>query len=132
VATADPDGRGIRVGYLSKLELGDVGQVAAFPAPLRPIQVDDTANNEGAMGRPALVARITTTAGTGIDLVTCHLKSKLLTFPNGAFSTPATKPCGPATARMPSTGAPPKPSPSATPRPSSWGTRPATGRDRAR
>jgi endonuclease/exonuclease/phosphatase family metal-dependent hydrolase len=87
VATADPDGRGIRVGYLSKLELTDVRQAATFPAPLRPIQVDDTADNEDAMGRPALVARITTAAGTGIDLVTCHLKSKLLTFPNGAFST---------------------------------------------
>ena len=28
-----------------------------------------------------------TPAGTAVDLVTCHLKSKLLTFPGGAFST---------------------------------------------
>jgi len=41
-ATADPDGRGIRVGFLSRLELADVAQVAAFPDKLRPIQVDDT------------------------------------------------------------------------------------------
>ncbi len=33
VATADPDGRGIRIGYLSKLELTGVQQVATFPAP---------------------------------------------------------------------------------------------------
>jgi len=86
-ATADPDGRGIRVGFLSKLPLADVHQVAAFPTGLRPIQVDDTPTDETAMGRPALVATITTPAGQAITLVTCHLKSKLLTFPGGAFST---------------------------------------------
>jgi endonuclease/exonuclease/phosphatase family metal-dependent hydrolase len=39
------------------------------------------------MGRPALVARITTPGGVAVGLVTCHLKSKLLTFPGGSFST---------------------------------------------
>jgi predicted extracellular nuclease len=87
VATADPDGRGIRVGFLSKLELQQTRQVAAFPAPLRPIQVDDTATAEAGMGRPALVTTVTTAAGQRLDLITCHLKSKLLTFPGGAFST---------------------------------------------
>jgi endonuclease/exonuclease/phosphatase family metal-dependent hydrolase len=87
VATADPDGRGIRVGYLSKLELQQTRQVATFPSPLRPIQVDDTNSDEAAMGRPALVTTITTPAGQPVDLITCHLKSKLLTFPGGAFST---------------------------------------------
>src|SRR5688500_4487653 len=53
-ATAAPDGRGIRVGLLAKLPLLDVHQVATFPAPLRPIQVDDTPTTENAMGRPAL------------------------------------------------------------------------------
>jgi endonuclease/exonuclease/phosphatase family metal-dependent hydrolase len=85
--TANPDGRGIRVGFLSRLPLLDVHQVATFPAPLRPIQVDDTPTDETAMGRPALVAGVVTRMGTRIDLVTCHLKSKLLTFPGGAFST---------------------------------------------
>ena len=85
--TADPDGRGIRVGFLSRLPLLDVRQVATFPAPLRPIQVDDTPTTEGAMGRPALVAGVVTRMGTRLDLVTCHLKSKLLTFPGDAFST---------------------------------------------
>ncbi|ODU05272.1 MAG: endonuclease [Pseudonocardia sp. SCN 72-86] len=85
--TADPDGRGIRVGFLSRLPLLDVHQIATFPAPLRPIQVDDTTAGEDAMGRPALVAGVVTRMGTRIELVTCHLKSKLLTFPGGAFST---------------------------------------------
>jgi hypothetical protein len=38
--TADSDGRGIRVGFLSRLELLDTAQVAAFPDGLRAIQVD--------------------------------------------------------------------------------------------
>jgi predicted extracellular nuclease len=87
LATADPDERGIRVGFLSKLELRDTHQVTTFPAPLRPIQVDDTVDAVDAMGRPALVSTVTTSAGTSITLITCHLKSKLLTFPGGAFST---------------------------------------------
>src|SRR3954466_15279302 len=33
--TADPDGRGIRVGFLSRLDLLDVHQISAFPAGLR-------------------------------------------------------------------------------------------------
>jgi predicted extracellular nuclease len=87
VATADPDGRGIRVGFLSKLELQQTHQVATFPAPLQPIQVDDTPTAEAAMGRPALVTTAATPAGQRLDLISCHLKSKLLTFPGGAFST---------------------------------------------
>jgi hypothetical protein len=43
------------------------------------------------MGRPALVARITTPGGVAVGLVTCHLKSKLLTFPGGAFSRSRTR-----------------------------------------
>jgi endonuclease/exonuclease/phosphatase family metal-dependent hydrolase len=37
-ALADPDGRGIRVGVLSRLPLSDVEQVVDFPTGLRPIQ----------------------------------------------------------------------------------------------
>ncbi|WP_308257757.1 endonuclease/exonuclease/phosphatase family protein [Pseudonocardia lacus] len=85
LATADPDRRGIRVGFLSRLELTDIEQTIGFPAGLRPIQVDDTNTTSSTMGRPALRARVQ--AGSqSIDLVTCHLKSKLLTFPGGRFS----------------------------------------------
>jgi hypothetical protein len=41
-STADPDARGIRVGFLSRLELNDVVQFADFPPGLHPVQVDDT------------------------------------------------------------------------------------------
>lgn len=85
LATADPDGRGIRVGFLSRLDLTDVEQVRDFPAGLRPIQVDDTATTISTMGRPALRARVQV-GGRPVDLITCHLKSKLLTFPGGRFS----------------------------------------------
>jgi endonuclease/exonuclease/phosphatase family metal-dependent hydrolase len=85
-ATADPDRRGIRVGYLSRLPLTHLEQIVTFPAGLRPVQVDESANSVDRMGRPALRARVQV-AGRPVDLLTCHLKSKLLTFPGGRFST---------------------------------------------
>jgi endonuclease/exonuclease/phosphatase family metal-dependent hydrolase len=74
----------IRVGVLSQLPLGDVEQISRFPAPLAPVQVDDAGTTIDAMPRGALRVR----AESGVqrlDLVTCHLKSKLLTFPGGRF-----------------------------------------------
>lgn len=84
--TAEPDGRGIRVGFLSRMAMTDVVQVSAFPAGLRPVQVDDSATPTSVMGRAALRVRVQV-GGRAVDLVTCHLKSKLLTFPGGRFST---------------------------------------------
>ena len=84
-ALADPDGRGIRVGVLSRLPLSDVEQVVDFPKGLRPIQVDDTDTTMSGMGRPALRVRVEADATT-LDVISCHLKSKLLTFPGGRFS----------------------------------------------
>lgn len=84
--TADPDGRGIRVGFMSRLPLADVEQVRVFPAGLRPVQVDDTDTPISEMGRPALRARVQVDGGP-VDLVNCHLKSKLLSFPGGRFAT---------------------------------------------
>jgi len=83
---ADPDGRGIRVGFLSRLPLSEVTQVSAFPDQMRAVQVDDTGPSLGEMGRPALAARVVLDTGRALDLITCHLKSKLLTFPGGRFS----------------------------------------------
>ena len=84
--TADPDGRGIRVGFLSRLPLTEVRQRRQFPDGLRPIQVDDTDESSSAMGRAALQVQVQL-GGRAVDLITCHLKSKLLTFPGGRFST---------------------------------------------
>lgn len=38
------------------------------------------------MGRPALRVRVEPDNGTTLDVISCHLKSKLLTFPGGRFS----------------------------------------------
>jgi endonuclease/exonuclease/phosphatase family metal-dependent hydrolase len=81
-----PDRRGIRVGFLSRTPLVTVGEVTALPAPLLPVQVGDApTDTDGSMGRGALHVR-TTVGGLELDLVTAHLKSKLLTYPNGRFS----------------------------------------------
>jgi len=84
-ALADPDGRGIRVGILSHLPLSDVEQVVDFPEGLRPIQVGDTDTTMSKMGRPALRVRVETNGHT-LDVISCHLKSKLLSFPGGRFN----------------------------------------------
>jgi endonuclease/exonuclease/phosphatase family metal-dependent hydrolase len=72
--------RGIRVGFVAKAALAAVEEVLGFPEGLEPIQVDDSGTLQAEMGRPALKARVGT-----VDLVTCHLKSKLLTYPDGRF-----------------------------------------------
>lgn len=84
-ALADPDGRGIRVGFLAQSALTKIEQITDFPEQLGPVQVDDEGSTITAMGRSALTARIRK-AGTNIDLVSAHLKSKLLTYPGGRFS----------------------------------------------
>ena len=78
------DRRGIRVGFLSRLELAEVDQVRAFPEHVAPVQVDDEGATVAQMARGALRARVSA-EGHDVDLVNCHLKSKLLTFPGGRF-----------------------------------------------
>jgi predicted extracellular nuclease len=72
----------IRVGYLSRLPLTEITQYRDFPAGLDAIQVDDEGPHVSVMGRAALRARIEV-GSTTIDMITCHLKSKLLSFPPG-------------------------------------------------
>lgn len=83
---ADPDRRGIRVGLLSRLPLSEVQQSAGYLDGLQPVQVDDDGTTITTMSRPALRARIDV-AATPVDVVCCHLKSKLLSFPGGRFFT---------------------------------------------
>jgi endonuclease/exonuclease/phosphatase family metal-dependent hydrolase len=78
-----PDERGIRVGLASRSRLADVTQVRDFPAPLAPVQADDAGATLAAMGRGALSA---TLASAGVAVVTCHLKSKLLTYGPDRFA----------------------------------------------
>jgi endonuclease/exonuclease/phosphatase family metal-dependent hydrolase len=86
VELAEPDDRGIRVGLLATRLLSDIEHIADFPRGLRPIQVDDTDTSVTSMRRPALQARVDA-GGYPVDVITCHLKSKLLSFPGGRFTT---------------------------------------------
>ncbi len=55
-----------------------------FPDGLVPVQVGDGDDTSSQMGRGAVHVQVTTTGGS-LDLVTAHLKSKLLTYPGGQF-----------------------------------------------
>ena len=81
-----PDVRGIRVGFLSRFELTRVQGLSDFPGG-------------GLLGVPGADGRAITRLGRGllkvtvepapdrpVNLATIHLKSKLLTYPDGRFS----------------------------------------------
>ncbi|MPY76950.1 MAG: endonuclease [Actinophytocola sp.] len=82
---AEPDDRGIRVGFLSRFELTGVEQVTRFADGLPPVVVDDDGETVDRMGRAALRVRVAA-EGLDVTLVCCHLKSKLLTYPGGRFT----------------------------------------------
>lgn len=79
-----PDGRGIRVGFLGRTELRVVADTAGFPAPLRPVQSDDSGATEAAAGRGFLAVATDTGAGE-LTVAVAHLKSKLLSYPGNRF-----------------------------------------------
>lgn len=83
-ALADPDGRGIRVGFLSRAALTCLEQITDFPLGLGPVQGDDNGRFLTGLGRPGLRARIRRDGWT-IEVISVHLKSKLLSFPGGRF-----------------------------------------------
>lgn len=81
-----PDRRGIRVGFLSRLPLGAVDELIDVPdGALRSIP-----NGQGdlitALGRGALKVEVEPAPGMPITLITAHLKSKLITYPNNRRS----------------------------------------------
>lgn len=81
-----PDGRGIRVGFLSGLEIEAHEDFADFPAGpfgnVLGLGRFGTTEADTRMGRGALRARVRPTPDFPVDLVTAHLKSKLLSFPS--------------------------------------------------
>ena len=83
------DGRDIQVAFLSKPTVEEREDVVEFPeGPALDIHDLDAAGNPTPierMGRGALRVRVTKD-GLTVDLITAHLKSKLLTFPGGRFS----------------------------------------------
>ncbi len=82
---AEPDGRGIRVGFCSRHPLTDLAQVTDFPDQLQPVQTTDDGETVRQMSRPVLRAGVEVD-GQHLTLLTCHLKSKLLTYPGGRFT----------------------------------------------
>jgi endonuclease/exonuclease/phosphatase family metal-dependent hydrolase len=81
----DADDRGIRVGFLSRRPFTDTERIRAFPKGTDPVKLQDDGTTTTQMGRGALRVRVDAD-GTAVDLVTAHLKSKLLSFPGGRFS----------------------------------------------
>ncbi|MFE0104351.1 endonuclease/exonuclease/phosphatase family protein [Streptomyces sp. NPDC059009] len=79
-----PDARGIRVGFLSRTPLAVLADEPAFPAPLRPVQTDDSTTDVARLSRGALSVSLLTRA-IALDATVCHLKSKLLSYPGGRF-----------------------------------------------
>lgn len=82
-----PDRRGIRVGFLSRHPLAVLRDTITLPDGLAPIQVaDKPATPSGELGRGALAVSVEPASGFVVTIITCHLKSKLLSFPGGRFS----------------------------------------------
>ncbi|SFR30147.1 Endonuclease/Exonuclease/phosphatase family protein [Lentzea waywayandensis] len=87
VTSQHPDSRGIRVGFLSRLPFEVVSDTKTLPVGLSPVQVGDSpAKPSAELGRGALAITVEPTPGVSITIITCHLKSKLLSFPGGRFS----------------------------------------------
>lgn len=81
-----PDRRGIRIGFLSNLAFEDAEDFADFPAgSLQSVPgLDRFGNPEPVtrMSRGALRVTVRPTPNFPVQLVTAHLKSKLLSFPS--------------------------------------------------
>lgn len=80
-----PDGRGIRVGVLSRTEVRVLHDTHAFPPKLRPVQTDDEGEPVSASGRGFLAVETMTETGP-LRVAVAHLKSKLLSYPGGRFA----------------------------------------------
>lgn len=65
--------------------MNNLAQIRDFPDGLLPIQAEDDGATIRQLGRPGLRARVRS-GGRTIDLISVHLKSKLLTFPGGRFN----------------------------------------------
>ncbi|MEU0190359.1 endonuclease/exonuclease/phosphatase family protein [Streptomyces afghaniensis] len=80
-----PDSRGIRVGFLSRTAVKVLADTTALPAELRPLQVDDSGTTVTRAGRGLLAVEVGEVGDGPLRVAVCHLKSKLLSYPNGRF-----------------------------------------------
>ncbi len=81
VLSTHPDGRGIRVGVLSPHPVTVEKQLVTLPKAGLPQVPDVDGTTLTELGRGALQVHVDVAGG--IRLMTAHLKSKLLTYPNG-------------------------------------------------
>lgn len=81
-----PDARGIRVGLISRLPLVQAREFFEFPQGSLTHLVDPSGYPIRRMGRGALKATVVVAPGLMVNLVTVHLKSKLVTYANGRRS----------------------------------------------
>lgn len=87
-----PDKRGIYVGFLSRLKIlsdtdDETNHAYNFPAGSELSQVPDWKGNHLVhMGRGAVKIDVEPVSGCSVRLVTCHLKSKLITYPTDSGS----------------------------------------------
>jgi endonuclease/exonuclease/phosphatase family metal-dependent hydrolase len=82
------DGRGIRVGFLSKLKIHSVNEIVDFPAGEFE-NVPDWAGKKPIkkMGRAALQIEVEPFTGTQVQVIVLHLKSKLVNYPKAGGGT---------------------------------------------
>ncbi|MBW4464555.1 MAG: endonuclease/exonuclease/phosphatase family protein [Pegethrix bostrychoides GSE-TBD4-15B] len=84
--SSQPDARGIRVGFLSKLPIEESEDIVAFSPSGLPsvpsIDRDGNLDESTRLSRGALRIRVTPQPGLAVHLLTAHLKSKLLSFPS--------------------------------------------------
>jgi endonuclease/exonuclease/phosphatase family metal-dependent hydrolase len=87
-ACGEPDRRGIACAVLSKLRFVEApDHIVEFPPSVLALELADRRGTPiTRMGRGALRVRVMK-SGFCTDVVVVHLKSKLLTFENGAFTT---------------------------------------------
>jgi endonuclease/exonuclease/phosphatase family metal-dependent hydrolase len=76
-----PDDRGIRVGWLSTGQLTGPADVFRYPNDVPATKVDDQGAPVSETKRGALAVTYTRSDGLTVQVLTAHLKSKLLTFP---------------------------------------------------
>lgn len=78
-----PDRRGIRVAILSARPLTDIRHLSAFPGEALPSIPSADGQRVRSMGRGALHAIAEVADGRQLRVVTAHLKSRLLSYPDG-------------------------------------------------
>lgn len=79
-----PDRRGIRVGFIARRAMRNPRDIVELPRQLAPLQADDERTEITRAGRGALAVSVRAGNET-VRLVTAHLKSKLITYPDGKF-----------------------------------------------